>query len=69
VKDLAEAARVTVRNIRRDQNKAAETALKGGALTEDQERQAKDSIQKVLKEMETEIDHVVDARIKEIQSS
>ena len=69
VKDLAEQARVTVRNIRRDQNKAAETALKGGALTEDQERQAKDSIQKVLKEMETEIDHVVDGRIKEIQSS
>jgi ribosome recycling factor len=69
VKDLAEQARVTVRNIRRDQNKAAETAFKGGALTEDQERQAKDSIQKVLKDMETEIDHVVDARVKEIQSS
>jgi ribosome recycling factor len=69
VKDLAETARVTVRNIRRDQNKAAETALKGGAMTEDQERQAKESIQKVLKEIETEIDHVVDARIKEIQSS
>jgi ribosome recycling factor len=69
VKDLAEQARVTVRNIRRDQNKAAETAFKGGALTEDQDRQAKESIQKVLKEMETEIDHVVDGRIKEIQSS
>jgi ribosome recycling factor len=69
VKDLAEQARVTVRNIRRDQNKAAETAFKGGALTEDQDRQAKEAIQKVLKEIETEIDHVVDGRIKEIQSS
>ncbi len=69
VKDLAEQARVTVRNIRRDQNKAAETAFKSGALTEDQERQAKEAIQKVLKDMETEIDHVVDARIKDIQSS
>jgi ribosome recycling factor len=58
-----------VRNIRRDQNKAAETAFKGGELTEDQDRLAKEAIQKVLKEMETEIDHVVDGRIKEIQSS
>lgn len=69
VKDLAEQARVTVRNIRRDQNKAAETAYKGGSMTEDQERQAKEGIQKVLKDMETEIDKVVDARVKEIQSS
>ena len=69
VKDLAEQARVTVRNIRRDQNKVAETAFKGGELTEDQDRLAKEAIQKVLKEMETEIDHVVDGRIKEIQSS
>jgi len=69
VKDLAEQARVTVRNIRRDQNKHAETALKGGTLSEDDERHAKDFIQKLTKEMETEIDRIVEGRIKEIQSS
>ncbi len=69
VKDLAEQARVTVRNIRRDQNKAAEVALKGGTISEDDERHAKDGIQKLTKEMESEIDRVMESRIKEIQSS
>ncbi|MGQ0552587.1 MAG: ribosome recycling factor [Planctomycetota bacterium] len=69
VKDLAEHARVTVRNIRRDQNKAAETALKAGTMTEDDERAAKDGIQKLTKDMEAEIDKIVEARIKEIQAT
>jgi ribosome recycling factor len=69
VKDLAEQARVTLRNIRRDQIKLADAALAASQLTDDQDRQAKDDIQKVLKEMETEIDKVVDTRIREIQSS
>ena len=69
VKDLAEQARVAVRNVRRDQNKAAEVALAGGALTEDQERQAKEGIQKATKDLEAEIDKLVASRIQEIQSS
>jgi ribosome recycling factor len=63
-KDLAEQARVTVRNIRRDQNKLAEGSKD---LNEDQVHDLKDEIQKVTKEMETEIDSVVGARVKEIQ--
>jgi ribosome recycling factor len=69
VKDLAEQARVAVRNVRRDQNKAAEVALTEGRLTEDQERQAKDGIQKVTKELEGEIDKLAAARTQEIQSA
>ena len=69
VKDLAEQARVVVRNIRRDQNKIAETALAGGTMTEDDERRAKDGIQKITKDMEAEIDRIVAARTQEIQSS
>jgi ribosome recycling factor len=69
VKELAEEARVTVRNIRRDQNKIAEAALKSGELGEDQEHSAKDDIQKITKEMEAEIDGIVEARVQEIQSS
>ena len=45
VKELAEQARVTVRNIRRDQNKVVEAARKSSELSEDNERDAKDEIQ------------------------
>jgi len=69
VKDLAEQARVAVRNVRRDSNKAAEVALADGQLTEDQERLAKDGIQKATKELEGEIDKLVASRIQEIQSA
>ena len=68
VKELAEQAHVVVRNIRRDQNKVAEVALSGGTMTEDDERRAKDAIQKVTKDMESEIDRISTERIQEIQS-
>lgn len=63
-KELAEQARVTVRNIRRDQNKAVEGA---SDLSEDQVRDLKESIQKLTKDMEAEIDKLQNARIQEIQ--
>lgn len=69
VKDLAEQARVSIRNIRRDQNKAAETAGRDGELGADDERSAKDQIQKLTKDMEAEIDKIAAARTKEIQES
>lgn len=65
VKDLAEEARVAVRNIRRDQNKAVD----GAGLGKDIEHDAKESIQKITKEMESEIDTISEARIKEIQEA
>ena len=67
VRELAEQARVTVRNIRRDQNKLAETARKDSELSEDQERDLKEDIQKLVKAMEAEIDTIAAARTKEIQ--
>jgi len=69
VKDLAEQARVTVRNIRRDENKLADAASKSHELSEDQARDLKDDIQKLTKEMESEIDKLTEARIHEIQES
>jgi ribosome recycling factor len=67
VKELAEQARVTVRNIRRDQNKLADATSKSHELSEDQARDLKDDIQKLTKDMEVEIDKLSEARIKEIQ--
>ncbi|GJM22599.1 MAG: ribosome-recycling factor [Planctomycetota bacterium] len=69
VRELAEQARVTVRNIRRDQNKEVESAKKAGDLSEDQEHDLKEEMNKLTKEMETEIEKLQDARIKEIQDS
>ena len=69
VKDLAEQARVTVRNIRRDENKLADAASKSHELSEDQARDLKDDIQKLTKDMEAEIDKLTEARIQEIQES
>ena len=66
VKELAEQARVTVRNIRRDQNKVAESA---DDLSEDQAHDVKDEIQKLTKEMESEIESLAEARVAEIQDS
>lgn len=66
VKDLAEQARVTVRNIRRDQNKLVDGESE---LNEDQTRDLKDEIQKVTKDIEGEIDTLAEARVKEIQES
>ena len=67
VKELAEQARVTMRNIRREQNKAAETARKASEMSEDEEHGLKEDIQKLLKDMEAEIDKLAAARTKEIQ--
>jgi ribosome recycling factor len=69
VKELAEHARVTVRNIRRDQNKATEVARKASELSEDQERDVKDDIQKLTKSTEEAIDKVGAERTKEIQDA
>jgi len=69
VKDLAEQARVVVRNIRRDQNKLAEAALKAAEIGEDEEKADKEGIQKLTKEMEAEIDRIVELRSKEIQAA
>ncbi|MED5329784.1 MAG: ribosome recycling factor [Planctomycetota bacterium] len=67
VGELAEETRVAIRNIRRDQNKAAETKKKSGELSEDLERDTKEAIQKVTKEMESEVDTISTDRVKQIQ--
>ena len=69
VNELAEEARITVRNIRRDQNKEAEAARKQGDLSEDQERDLKEDIQKSTKNSEADIDRIAGARIKDIQDA
>jgi len=65
-KELAEAARVSIRNVRRDANKASAGALADGALTEDREAKLKEEIQSLTKQYEGKVDEALGKKTKEI---
>lgn len=52
INELTEEAKVSVRNVRRDGNKAADQAEKDGDLTEDQRDKLKDDVQELTKKYE-----------------
>jgi ribosome recycling factor len=66
IKDLAEEARVSIRNVRRDGNKAADVEQKDKALSEDQRDDAKDEIQELTKKYEGLVTEVAKAREQEV---
>ena len=55
IKKLAEDAKVACRNVRRDGNKAFETAEKDKKITEDELTKGKDKVQDLLKNYEARI--------------
>jgi ribosome recycling factor len=67
IKKQSEAARVTVRNARRDGNKEIEKQEKDGDLTEDQARKGKDDVQELTKQYEKKADEILEAKTKEVQ--
>jgi len=68
IKKLAEAQKITVRNARRDANKAADNAeKKDKTISEDQAADVKDAVQKLTKKYEDEIDAILAAKTKEIE--
>lgn len=66
VKEKAEEAKVSCRNVRRDANKGLETAQKGGELTEDELETAKEQVQTLLKDHEARISDLADKKVQEI---
>ncbi len=66
VKEKAEEAKVSCRNVRRDANKGLETAQKGGDLTEDDLETAKEQVQTLLKDHEARISDLADKKVQEI---
>jgi len=68
VKKLAEAQKIAVRNIRREANKAIDGEEKAKTISEDQAKDAKEQIQKLVKKHEGSIDQVVEAKSKEIEA-
>ena len=66
IKDLTEEAKVSIRNIRRDGNKAAEQAEKDKTVSEDQRDDIKDSIQKLTNQYETRASEMAKTRQSEV---
>jgi ribosome recycling factor len=69
IKKMAEAARVTIRNARRDGNKLTDTQQKASELTEDDAKKGKDSIQKLTDSFEKKITEILTAKTTEIQET
>ncbi len=66
VKELAEEARVAIRNVRRDGNKHADTAQKEKTCTEDERDQVKEQVQELTKTYEGKVNDMAAAKEKEI---
>jgi ribosome recycling factor len=69
VKELAEEAKVAVRNIRRDANKHAEQGEKDKALTEDQCEQVKEQVQDLTKTFEQKATDMAKAKEAEVMEN
>lgn len=68
IKELAEEARVAIRNVRRDANKHAEQGQKDKVLTEDECDQTKAQIQELTKASEGKVNEMAATKEKEIMN-
>ena len=66
VKDLAEEARVAIRNIRRDANKQADQEQTDKLLTEDDCKRAKEEIQTLTKKFEGKVNEIAEKKSAEM---
>jgi ribosome recycling factor len=66
IKELAEEAKVAIRNVRRDANKAADQAAKDKQISEDERDRLKERIQKATTDFEEKVAELAKAREKEV---
>jgi len=66
IKELAEEARVAIRNVRRDANKAADVERDDGTLTEDDCDSCKEEVQELTKKFETKVGDLAKAKEAEV---
>jgi len=66
IKELAEEARVSIRNIRRDGNKAIEQAEKDKVIGEDERDSAKEEVQELTKKYEDQVNDLAKNREAEV---
>lgn len=66
VKDQGEKANVSIRNVRRDANKQADTAQKDGEITQDDLTRLKDEIQELTRRYEARVADMVKKKTDEV---
>lgn len=66
IKELTEEAKISIRNIRRDANKAADTAEKDKEISEDDRDRLKDEVQELTKKFESQAADLAKARESEV---
>ena len=66
IKELAEEARVAIRNVRRDANKAADTEKGDGTMTEDDVESAKEEVQELTKTYENKVGDLAKTKEAEV---
>ncbi|MEZ6092919.1 MAG: ribosome recycling factor [Pirellulaceae bacterium] len=66
IKELAEEAKVSIRNIRRDGNKAIETLEKNKEISEDDRDKGKDRVQDLTKKYEDQVSEMAKNRESEV---
>ena len=65
---MAEEAKVAIRNVRRDYMDEAKDALKASEITEDEERNLEDKIQKATDKYVAQIDEMTEKKESEIMT-
>jgi len=68
VKKKGEGAKVAIRNIRRDANDMIKKQQKANEISEDEQKDAEDEIQKMTDEFVAKIDTMVEDKSKEIMT-
>ena len=68
VKKKGEGAKVAIRNIRRDANDMIKKQQKANEISEDEQKDAEDEIQKMTDEFIAKIDTMVEDKSKEIMT-
>jgi len=66
IRKLEEEAKVSIRNVRRDANKALEAAEKAGEITEDDLDRNKEEVQKLTKQYEDRVTEIAENKSKEV---
>lgn len=66
IKEFAEKARVSIRNIRRDANKNADTSQKAKTLSEDERDKVKEDVQDLTKKFEGQVNDAAAEKEKQL---
>jgi ribosome recycling factor len=66
VRSEGEAAKIAIRNLRRDANEAVKRLVKDKEVSEDDERRSQEDVQKLTDRMITEVDRLVASKEQDI---